>query len=37
MQKITINDKVIELDIDGELKVKHLRKIQPILTKYQGG
>ena len=37
MQKITINDKVIELDIDGELTVKHLRKIQPILTKYQGG
>lgn len=33
---IEINEKKIELDFEEELKVKHLRKLQPILTKYSG-
>ena len=32
--KITVGDKVLELDIDETLKVKHLRKIYPLINKH---
>lgn len=35
MKTITIGEKVIDLDIGDELKVKDLRKIQPILKQLQ--
>lgn len=34
--KLTIWQNVIELDVDQDLTVRHMRKIYPLIKKYEG-